>query len=187
MDLQQAIETRRAIRRFSSQTVDDTLLAAVVDAARYAPSSGSSQPWKFIATRDKDIMRRVFATYAYVPGSGYDSLKWQANPEEVKVPDDVLPPVLILNCADLGRIPYRGSAYLSVAIAVENMWLKATSLGLGGCWVFIWDDEDHERHIREIYELPQHLAPVSMFILGYPAETPKVRHLRELAEILEIR
>jgi nitroreductase len=51
-----------------SHTVGDDQLSALLEAARWAPSSGNSQPWRFLVTRrGEDAHRRLFA--ALNPGN----------------------------------------------------------------------------------------------------------------------
>jgi nitroreductase len=54
------------------------------------------------------------------------------------------------------------------------MMLRATELGLGTCWVGLFD-EDKLRHQLDI---PSNLVPVALLPLGYPGEDaePSERH-----------
>jgi nitroreductase len=54
------------------------------------------------------------------------------------------------------------------------MLLQAADIGLGATWVMRFDP----MKAREEFALPDQLVPVSMLILGYPAEdaAPSERH-----------
>jgi nitroreductase len=56
MDLKEAIYTRRAVREFTSQAVDQTTIRDLIDAAIQAPSAVNEQPWLFSVVRDKAIL-----------------------------------------------------------------------------------------------------------------------------------
>ncbi len=46
MDVTTAVTTRRSIRRFTDQTVDETQLRSLLETASRAPSGGNLQPWR---------------------------------------------------------------------------------------------------------------------------------------------
>ena len=53
MELLEAIKNRRSIRRYRPDPLDERMVEAVLEAARWAPSCFNEQPWNFlVATRD---------------------------------------------------------------------------------------------------------------------------------------
>ena len=54
--LRQVIEGRRTVRRYTDAPVPEDDVRRILDAARYAPSSGNEQPWKFLVVRDRKRM-----------------------------------------------------------------------------------------------------------------------------------
>ncbi len=50
-DLLPALRNRRSLRNFGPRPVDADVLTRVFEAARWAPSGGNGQPWRFILTR----------------------------------------------------------------------------------------------------------------------------------------
>ena len=60
MELRDALRTTGSIRRFTDQPVDDRLLYAILDDARFAPSGGNRQAWRVIVVKD-DARRRALA------------------------------------------------------------------------------------------------------------------------------
>jgi len=46
MDLQESLRTTGAVRRFTTEPVDDATLYALLDDARFAPSGGNRQGWR---------------------------------------------------------------------------------------------------------------------------------------------
>ena len=48
MDLKDAIYTRRAVREFTAEPVDEKTIRKLIDAAIQAPSAVNQQPWSFM-------------------------------------------------------------------------------------------------------------------------------------------
>jgi nitroreductase len=59
MDVTEAIRTLRSVRQFTDQPLADDALRAILDAGHHAQSSKNSQPWTFIAIRDRETLRRL--------------------------------------------------------------------------------------------------------------------------------
>lgn len=64
--------------------------------------------------------------------------------------------------------------FVDASIVITQMMLQATELGLGSCWVGLFD----EKIIRETLDLPDNYVPVALLPLGYAADgaTPSERH-----------
>jgi nitroreductase len=45
MELKTVVKERRSIRRFSAEEVPQDLIFEILEAARWAPSWGNTQPW----------------------------------------------------------------------------------------------------------------------------------------------
>ena len=59
MNVFEAVATRRSIRKFTSQDVPMEILGVVIDAGRYAPSSGNIQNWRFVLVKDVNNKQKV--------------------------------------------------------------------------------------------------------------------------------
>ena len=57
MDILQAIKERRSIRQYSEEPISEEQLNQILEAGRWAPSRGNSQPWKFIVLNDEQIRK----------------------------------------------------------------------------------------------------------------------------------
>ncbi len=75
------------------------------------------------------------------------------------------------------RIP---TTMLNVAIAVEHIVLEAVTLGLGSCWVRLFD----EKKIKALLGLPENLIVVALLPVGIPDENPKPRPRLPLSAIV---
>ena len=126
METQEAISSRRSIRRYQATEVDDKTLNLVLEAARQAPSWDNTQCWQFIVVRDAGNRNKLA-----------DMLPRTNNPAARGIREA---PVVIVACAELGKAGYlsgklssdKGDWYMfDVALAMQNLALAAHSLGLG--------------------------------------------------------
>ena len=166
------IRTRRSIRKYLNNSVDDKTIEAVLESGRLAPSGSNTQPWHFIVIRDRQIKEQVARV-------SHDQ-KWM-----------LTAPVFIACAADIrSRVTTPEGLNLTeespqfelkqiirdTAIAVEHMVLEATNLGLGTCWVAWFKQEE----IRPILAIPNDKYLVAVLTLGYSAEDPKQRTRKDL-------
>ncbi len=63
------------------------------------------------------------------------------------------------------------SAYIDLGIAVEQMVLMAAALGLGSCWVRLFNPQQ----VHEALNLSETIEVIALLPVGYPAETPPPR------------
>jgi nitroreductase len=173
--LQRIISGRRSIRRYLPQPVEREKVLACLEAARAAPSSQNSQPWRFVVIDDPDLKKR-FADAAF---SGIYTATRFANAAPVFV--------LILARLDfvagrLGRqiqgVPYN---LLDIGIAGEHFVLQAEELGLKTCWIGWFD----VRKARRCLRIPRKYKIVAMLSLGYsdkrPPRDPARKPIEEIA------
>lgn len=150
MKAMEAILSRRSIRKYTSQRVSDELVTELLKAAMSAPTA-ASQPYHFVVIRDRNILNAVTGFHPHA------HMLEQASVAIVVVGDptiETLKERWVLDCA----------------AATENILIAANALGLGGCWVGIYPVEDRIRSLRELLNMPDHVVPLSMVSVGYPAE-----------------
>jgi nitroreductase len=168
MDVLEAIKGRRSIRAFRNKDVPAVIVEELIDAARWAPSAGNIQPWKFIVVRKPRIKRRLVR-----------AALGQMFIEEA--------PVVIVVCVNEERSSQgygvRGETLYCIqdaAAAIQNIHLTAYSLGLGTCWVGAFREEE----TREILKIPRGTRPVAIIPVGYPAEVPTARTRKPISQIV---
>lgn len=165
MDLLKAIKTRRSIRRYKPTKVPDDLINSIIDAARHAPSAHDIQPWEFVIVKDKRVKERLAKTHT-----------WSSFIKDA--------PVCIVV---LGNEEMSPSFFIiDASCATENLLLAAHGIGLGACWVAVYDqtNQNSERHVRDALNVPPHLRVIAMVPIGYPDEKAEPRNLRELNKIV---
>ena len=159
------IGKRRSIRSYKKEPVEKKKLNRILEAGRLAPSASNRQPWRFIIVTDEKVKEKLRVAY---------DEEWF-----------VSAPVIIIGCAvpEEAWMRMDGQEYwmVDVAIAMQNMILTATELGLGTCWIADFD----EKAIQKALNLPSNTRVVAMTPLGHPAEEKHpVRDRRPLAEIV---
>ncbi|MGD9116750.1 MAG: nitroreductase family protein [Dehalococcoidia bacterium] len=182
MDLLETIKARRSIRKFKDAPVEEDKLNAVLEAGRQAPSWANTQCWRFIVVRDADIIHKLADTGFGVGG---------AHPNRATEAMRMAPATIVV-CAELGKagcsykeprepVTDKGDWFMfDAALAMENMVLAATALGLGTVYIGAFDSVAAEK----VLGVPQGYKVVSMTPLGYPDEEPKPRPRKELDEIV---
>lgn len=154
MEVFDAVLTRRSIRKFTDQPIDDETVHTLLTAAMAGPSAVNARPWSFLVVRDRETLARM----AEANGRTATPLKEAA--------------LGVLVCGDLERAFERAPDYWIIdgAIAAQNMLLTAHSLGLGAVWLGTWPQEDKMERQRELLGLPDTVVPHSLLAFGYPAE-----------------
>ena len=155
-DILDLIKSRRTVKSFHPKYIPWELVARVMDAGRYAPSSGNLQNWKFIAVLEPDLKTKLAeATY-----------------DQYNI---ALAGVLIVVCAEPEKAERyfgaRGERLFTVqncAAAIQNMLLEAHSLGLGACWVGAFN----EAEVKDICDIPPSVRPQAIVAVGYPKHVP---------------
>src|SRR5665648_59914 len=198
MELLDALQARRSIRKFKSDPVPEALVTQLIEAAQLAPSGSNLQPTRFVVIKSEAVRVQLS----------------QATP----LPFVSKAPVVIACCVDAESIgdmgtrarelkeagafagttldkmdpesyakrkpmdPTTAEAYLrlNAAIAIDHSTLRAVDLGLGTCWVMMFD----QLKVKEILGLGENYNVVALIPVGYPDQDPKTRPRIELSRIL---
>ncbi len=153
MDIWDAMQFRRSIRKYGDQNVSEEQLQKLLQAAMMAPSAMNAQPWHFVVIKDRAVLAEIGAR----------------NPNAEMTKDA---PLAILVCADLKLEQAPGFWPQDCSAAVQNLLLAAHALGLGAVWTGIYPQEKSIEGYRQLFQLPEHIMPHSLIPVGYPAESP---------------
>jgi nitroreductase len=89
-----------------------------------------------------------------------------------------------LVCGDRNIDKEEGYLTINCAAATQNIMLAAHELGLGSVWLGLYPRTDRMKDVSEFLELPDHLMPVSLISLGFPAEQRPFPERFELEKII---
>ncbi|TGK19345.1 nicotinate-nucleotide--dimethylbenzimidazole phosphoribosyltransferase [Leptospira fluminis] len=177
--LYKAIHTRRDIRSYLSDPIDDEVLFRLLNAAHHAPSVGFTQPWNFLLIRENSVKKAFYDHFVSVNEAasrnyeGDRKLKYNS----LKLQGILDAPVSILFTCDrnrdpenlLGRSTNRNTDLYSACLAVQNFWLAAQAEGLGAGWMSIFEPE----FIKKLLEIPETVEPIALMTLGKPVWVPR--------------
>ncbi|MCL5282639.1 MAG: nitroreductase family protein [Planctomycetes bacterium] len=157
MDVSQAIRNRYSCRHYQDRPLEQTTLAAVLEAARQAPSAKNLQDWRFVVVTDKQTKQKVAA-----------AANNQTFLEEAGA--------IIIACTVSDHVMRCGQAVgpIDVAIALEHTALQATELGLATCWIGSF----YADKVKSVVGIPENVTIIELMALGYPADSFK-EHRRE--------
>lgn len=170
-DILELIRTRRSVRNWTDQPVREEDIGRLLEAARWAPSSGNRQATRIVVIRDERLRESVL------------QLKEQYLRKA---------PVILLVGVDLRvYLPSERDRLtcLDAAAAIQNMLLVAHSLGLGCVWCKLCVD-DWETHPRMYFDmkrslrLPGYFLPVSIIAVGWAARPSRVPPRHELVDFV---
>jgi nitroreductase len=198
MEVFEAIEKRRSIRKYKDEPIPEDLMNRLLEAARLAPSSSNTQSWKFKVITDLETRKKLkelalgqkFVEEA--PAVIACCVDFNAFGERGKealklVMSGAVRPTMgqIMQAArrgkgkdtDTERVVVNG--VVNVSIATEHIALAATELGLGTCWIRAFDAV----RVQELLALPDGVSILCLMTVGYPAQDPKPRPRAPLEEI----
>jgi nitroreductase len=165
MDVLDAVRTKRAIRNFQDKPLPDDVIRRILNAGRLSQSSKNTQPWQFIAIRDRATLEAAskLGTYAgHLAGAALGVVILTPDPGE------------------------KFQIMFDAGQTAAYMQLAAWSLGVGSCLASIYEPEAARKLLG--YPDEWHLNIAISF--GYPApeaiapRPPKPEGRRKLDEIV---
>jgi nitroreductase len=167
MEFFESVETRRSIRGYKADPVEEEKVQAILEAGRRAPTACDNQPFRVVVVDTKGRAAELRKIY---------DKEWFATA-----------PIVLLVCSVPGEAWSRrdGKNYADVdaTIAMDHMILAAGALGLGSCWIAAFDPAA----AREVLRLEAGWEPLAFTPIGYPAESPAQRPRKALEKLVARR
>ena len=164
MDIYETIKTRRSVRAYKDEKIDDAVLNRVLEAARLAPSAHNSQNYKFIIVKDPQRKK------ALAKGALNQDFISQA-------------PIVIVGVAlnseldEDSQVPFFA---VDLAIAFDHLTLAAAAEGLGTCWIGAFSQNE----VKNILDIPAKYQVIALMPLGVPNDNPAPKHRKNLKELI---
>jgi nitroreductase len=158
MSMMEAIRTRKSIRAYADKAVEEEKLNIILEAGRLAPYASNRQEWRFVIVRGLETREKLA-----------EAASGQAFVGKA--------PIVIVACADTdGHVMKCGQLCypIDVAIALDHMTLAAVELGLGTCWIGMFE----EKRVRKILDIPEKIRVVGLMPLGYPVNSSAIEKKR---------
>lgn len=160
------LQQRWSPRAFAARPVERAKLLSLLEAARWAPSGGNSQPWSFIVAAQEDADNFAKLAACLNPSNA----EWAA-----------AAPVLLLSVAQTvnsaGK-PMR-HAWHDVGLAEMSLIVQAMALDL---YVHPMAGFSGDR-ARALFEIPDDFEPVVMLALGYLGDPDQLNERRRAQEL----
>jgi nitroreductase len=162
-----AIRSRRTHKQFGREPVDETVVRALLDLARFAPNHKLTEPWRF----------RLLGPQTRLHLNGAVGEK-----EAMKLGRA---PTLVLATAMLSGDPHTDEEDLhATACAVYAVLLAATARGLASYWRTPAAFE--ERAVRELLGLESNEHVVGLIHLGPVVSDPPAKERAALEDVLHV-
>lgn len=150
MDFLALAKKRYSVRKYTSDKVEDSKVATILEAGRVAPTGANKQPHHLIVLRKEEGLNKISKA-----ANVYDA------------------PLVIMVCSHKEGSwvrPFDGKSLMDIdaSIVTDHMMLQATALGLGSVWIDYFKPDV----IKEVFDLPDYLEPINLLAIGYASEEP---------------
>jgi nitroreductase len=162
--LEEVIKTRRSVRHFAKELVPENVIRDLVDQAQWAPSSCNFQAWDFIVVTDEAVKEKLCMEYRV------ERLVMKA-------------PVSIIVCYDARLTDENWANLQSAAAALQNMFLYAHAIGLGGVWIC---NLGQKEEVKKYLQIPDQVDIVAIASFGWPGKdkAPRAPKRKNLDDII---
>ena len=195
--LLELVKKRRSCRKLKPDPIPDEYVDKIIEAARWAPSGGNSQPWEFIVVKKQELREKI--VQLIMEGFGGTAQKMEAI-REPRLRFNFAPqvfvhaPVFIILCGNprtKETYPLKATLELgdsifnsSLANAYLYMHLAATTLGLGSQWATAIALPYVQCLIKDILGIPQEMQFYDLMAVGYRDTEPEPRLVRAKEEMV---
>lgn len=157
MNTQEAILARRSCRKFTTDVISDDIIRTLLDSAMAAPSACNKRPWEFYVIKNPEILEQLRHV------SRYSNMNSSL--------------IIIVAGNDKRSLNHKDNDFWiqDCSAATENILLTATELGIGSCWCGLYPLVTPVKSIRKLLGLEEHIIPLALIHLGYPAESSEPR------------
>ncbi|MCB2290148.1 nitroreductase family protein [Clostridium sp. CS001] len=201
MELIETIQSRRSIRKFKTDPIPEKYITELIESGRLAPSGSNLQSTRYVIIKSQEA-RAKFAECTPLPFVTQAPLiiaccidKQVLDTAEKRSKELMQSnafadtPLENMNRdskdynkrrREMDAESLKSYLSLNAAIALEHIALRAVDLGLGSCWIMMFDREKAKR----ILELDERYEIVALLPIGYPDQNPSQRPRLELNELI---
>ena len=166
------IKKRRAVfpAQYNNKAIEKETLLHVLEAANWAPTHRRTEPWRF-----KIIQGEALAKLGQFMAAKYEET--EEKPKNIKIkkmkekPLQSAAVILICMQRDPAESVPEWEEIAATSMAVQNMWLACTELGIGS----YWSSPATIKYMDEFVELGDGERCLGLFYMGYyDGEIPTV-------------
>ena len=148
-DFLDLIRTRRSIRKFTKEHIDDTTIEKIIEMGTWAPSGQNNQPWRFVIVRGSEVK---------------DKLAQQTKYSRIIVQAPVCIAVFLDNAASYDRV----KDIQAIGACLQNMLLAIHAMGLGGVW--LGEILKNRKEVEKLLGVPESCELMAVIAFGKPAQ-----------------
>lgn len=146
MDFEKVIKDRYSVRKFEDKMISDEDLSKIMEAGLLAPTAKNIQPQRIFILKSKENIEKINKLSKCIYGA----------------------PVVLMCCYDKSvswkNIYTNDDAGVEdTTIACTQMMLEAWNLGIGSCWVNLYNPIELKRE----FNLDENIIPVCLLPIGY--------------------
>jgi len=162
-DFLDLIRTRRSIRKFTKEHIDDTTIEKIIEMGTWAPSGLNNQPWRFVIVRDKEIKDKLAQQTKYSP---------------IIENAPVCIAVFLDNAASYDRV----KDIQAIGACLQNMLLAIHAMGLGGVW--LGEILKNRKEVEKLLGVPEPCELMAVIAFGRPAEEKGEGRRKPIEEVI---
>ncbi|MEC1177112.1 nitroreductase [Metasolibacillus meyeri] len=176
MTIFEALKNRRAVRNYTTQSVEREKIERLLEAATFAPNDRMREPWHFYVLQGQALANYETLAHDYL----VERFPTKPNLVESSLKVVQTTPVVIVVTSDIveGDADATKDNVFAVSTAIMSMWLVAEELGLGFVWRTRGVGLVHDPAMHQFIQAPANQQVVGTIFLGYPAEEKETEKKR---------
>ncbi len=177
--LEQIIAERRTVKpeAYNGKRLDEALVKRVLASANWAPTHGYTEPWRFVVYSGESL--KALGTFLATldqpdkTDPDFNPVRFERLQNRPGLASHVIG--IAMRAGDNPKIP-EVEEVCAVAMAVQNMWLTAYSLGVVGYWST--GSKAYTDELRDFFGFDERHNAMGLFYLGLSdAQIPPGRRL----------
>jgi len=182
------IKTRRTVRKFKSTPVPKEHILKILDAARFAPTAGNQQPWKFLVIQNREKLDKLqeealawyLEKYKRMRSPTAEELS-KASQKLNQILTNVLSaPVYVAVLVD-AKSKYPDYILYDGTLAAGYLMIAARALGYGtGFFTTFFP----EREMKKFFKIPQNYRLICFTPIGVPYKWPQTPAKKQLEDFI---
>lgn len=196
MEVLEAIQARRSIRKFRPDLIPDKFILELLEAGRLAPSGTNLQPTRYVVIKSEEAKSKLKeCTPLPFVGSAPVVIACCIDMQSITTTGDRMKElreaqaflgtplekdIKVYNKGNMDNASIKAYLSLNAAIAIDHITLRAVELGLGSCWVMMFDKEK----VKNLLGIDERYEIIALLPIGYSDQCPPQRPRLEIKEVL---
>jgi len=144
----EAVFTRRSIRSFKKEKIEDSKITTILKAGAYAPSAENKRHVDYLVIKEESNLERIAGALPrgkMIQNAG----------------------CAIVVCGNTDIQKQKGFLVEDCSASIQNMLLTAHGIGLSAVWCGVYPMSKYVKEIRALLKIPPNILPVGIVAVGY--------------------